>query len=218
MRKALRFQASTYQLHETWFPSSNESTKRKLDDSESSCQDGVTFEAVEVEWPDTVTGSGSSEKYQPRIIPAPVDSTQLEAISSLKALKIIEDNVKAGELCKRREYARWLVRANSFLERNQKLKINPSLALSGSLNVAFQDVNIEDPDCGFIQALAEAGVVFSKISTIEHWSCNFYPDRYCNLVDLAVEKILLDEDVCWSGHRIRSYRCMSFFSRFLAAT
>ncbi|GAB2234181.1 hypothetical protein Droror1_Dr00003420 [Drosera rotundifolia] len=190
----------THQPHERWFPSSNESTNRKLDDSDSSSRNGVTFEAVEVELPDTVTGSGSSEKYQPRIIPAPVDSTQLEAISSLKALKIIEDNVKAGELCKRREYARWLVRANSFLERNQKLKINPSLALSGSLNAAFQDVNIEDPDFDFIQALAEAGVVFSKISTIEHWSCNFYPDRFISRQDLIEWKSQLEYDLNSPGN------------------
>ncbi|KAL9254173.1 hypothetical protein AKJ16_DCAP03508 [Drosera capensis] len=190
----------THQLHVTWFPSSNESIRRKFDDSDSSSQDCATSEAIEVELPGTVTGSGTSEKYQPRIIPAPVDSTQLEAISSLKALKIIEDNVKAGELCKRREYARWLVRANSLLERNQKLKINPSLALSGSLNAAFQDANIEDPDFGFIQALAEAGVVFSKISTKEHGSCNFYTDRFISRQDLIEWKAQLEYDLNSTGN------------------
>lgn len=32
-------------------------------------------------------------------------------------MQVIEDDVDAGELCSRREYARWLVRMYSSLER-----------------------------------------------------------------------------------------------------
>jgi hypothetical protein len=46
-----------------------------------------------------------------------VDAAQQEAIAVLKKLKIYEDDIVADELCTKREYARWLVRSNSLLER-----------------------------------------------------------------------------------------------------
>ncbi|PQM34109.1 hypothetical protein Pyn_22316 [Prunus yedoensis var. nudiflora] len=110
------------------------------------------------------TTSASTEKLERIIIPAAVDSTQQEALKVLKKLKIIEDDVKADELCTRREYARWIVRINSSLERNAKHRIVPSVSLAGSAITAFDDVSVEDPDFGSIQALAEAGVIPSKLS------------------------------------------------------
>lgn len=87
------------------------------------------------------------EKYVGRItVPVAVDSIQEESLSMLKKLKIIEDFVNADELCTRREYARWLARANLLLERKYKHKIVPSIAISGSTISAFDDVSVEDPD------------------------------------------------------------------------
>ena len=97
-------------------------------------------------------------------------------------MQIIDDNVKADELCTRREYARWLVLVNSRLERyrllhafglnlfykieykysssssgifsgfrSPKNRIVPSIALSGSITNAFDDVRSDDPDFEYIQ-------------------------------------------------------------------
>ncbi|XP_058775439.1 uncharacterized protein LOC131649700 isoform X2 [Vicia villosa] len=126
-------------------------------------------------------------------IPVSVDSTQEEALSVLKKLKIIEDDVEANELCTRREFARWLVKLNSSLERNPKRRIAPIVSLSGSVVTAFDDINVDDPDFQSIQVLAEAGMVPSKLSWKNSSNgcgsdckedINFFPDRFISRQDL----------------------------------
>ncbi|KAJ0038303.1 hypothetical protein Pint_23346 [Pistacia integerrima] len=136
--------------------------------------------------------SGSVDRLERVIVSVSVDSTQQEALSVLKKLKIIEDNVKADELCTRREYARWLIRMNSLLERSPKHRIVPSVSLSGSVVAAFNDVDVEDPDFESIQALAEAGVVPSKLLGKNYGSdhsegqggIHFSPERFISRQDL----------------------------------
>ncbi|KAK9276466.1 hypothetical protein L1049_005999 [Liquidambar formosana] len=143
-----------------------------------------------------------AEKFERVIIPVAVDSTQQEALAAMKKLKIIEDDVKAGELCTRREYARWLVRAYSLLERNPKYRVVPSILLSGSLIDGFDDIGVDDPDFGSIQALAEAGVILSKLSGKNSSSgldgakgqggVYFFPDRFISRQDLINWKAQLN--------------------------
>uniref|UniRef100_A0A7N0U2L9 SLH domain-containing protein n=1 Tax=Kalanchoe fedtschenkoi TaxID=63787 RepID=A0A7N0U2L9_KALFE len=111
---------------------------------------------------DTVE-SGHEEKA-PRILKSvAVDSTQEEALSVLTKLKIIENDIEAGELCTRREYARWLVKENTLLERNPRHRIIPCTPSAGFMIMAFDDIPTEDPDFGAIQGLAEAGIEHSKL-------------------------------------------------------
>ncbi|XP_073279235.1 uncharacterized protein [Primulina huaijiensis] len=130
------------------------------------------------------------------LVPFTVDSVQQEALGALKILKIIEDDARADELCTRREYARWLVRANSQLERSRKHQVIPSAALSGSMSIAFDDVSIQDPDFEYIQSLAETGIVRSKLpggsyssnlnSNVESEACDsFFPERFITRQDLV---------------------------------
>ncbi|CAN6727620.1 unnamed protein product [Malus baccata var. baccata] len=150
---------------------------------------------------DNVT-SAYVEKLERIIIPVAVDSTQQEALAVLKKLKIIEDDVKADELCTRREYARWLVQLNSSLERNAKHRLVPSVSLAGSIISAFDDVCVEDPDFGSIQALAEAGVIPSKLSQKSssydglngYGNINFSPERFISRQDLIDWKAHLEYD------------------------
>ncbi|KAL5553522.1 hypothetical protein UlMin_040923 [Ulmus minor] len=135
--------------------------------------------------------TSSSDKLERVIIPVAVDSTQQKALSVLKKLKIIEDDVKADELCTRREYARWLVRMNNILDRNARHRIVPSVSLSGSIIAAFDDISVEDPDFGAIQALAEAGILSSKLSLNSSYDglkgqegISFLPDRFLSRQDL----------------------------------
>ncbi|XP_034201896.1 uncharacterized protein LOC117616627 isoform X2 [Prunus dulcis] len=168
-------------------------------------EDAMIYEASPETVPTSVsqnTTSASTEKLERIIIPAAVDSTQQEALQVLKKLKIIEDDVKADELCTRREYARWIVRINSSLERNAKHRLVPSVSLAGSAITAFDDVSVEDPDFGSIQALAEAGVTPSKLSQRssnydglkDHGNINFSPERFISRQDLIDWKAHLEYD------------------------
>uniref|UniRef100_A0A2P2K8Z1 SLH domain-containing protein n=1 Tax=Rhizophora mucronata TaxID=61149 RepID=A0A2P2K8Z1_RHIMU len=143
--------------------------------------------------------SAHQEKLHRVMISAPVDSTQMESLSNLKKLKIIEDCTRANELCTRREYARWLVCLNSLLERNPKHRIVPSVSLSGSTVAAFDDLSVEDEDFEFIQALAEAGIIPSKLSCPDNSkgdrSCCFYPDSYISRQDVIVWKAQLEYEI-----------------------
>ncbi|KAL0446929.1 UNVERIFIED_CONTAM: hypothetical protein Slati_1820800 [Sesamum latifolium] len=144
-------------------------------------------------------------KLERIIVPFAVDSVQQEALLVLKKLKIIEDDARADELCTRREYARWLVRANSQLERSRKHRINSSAALSGSRITAFDDVGVEDPDFEFIQSLAEAGIVRSKLSDVnsgpnvnnveDKGQVDFSPERFISREDLVSWKAKIEYEV-----------------------
>ncbi|KAK8993850.1 hypothetical protein V6N11_008065 [Hibiscus sabdariffa] len=149
-----------------------------------------------------IVPSAPSHKPERIVVPVAVDSTQLEALLVLKELAIIEVAVKPDELCTRREYARWLVRTSSLLERNPRHRIVPSIALSGSETAAFDDVGADDPDFVFIQALAEAGIIPSKLSDRCTASesdgskgvVNFFPDRFISREDLINWKALVEYD------------------------
>ncbi|CAL9203690.1 uncharacterized protein LOC135632121 isoform X2 [Musa acuminata AAA Group] len=138
------------------------------------------------------------------IVPVAADTTQQEAVSVLKKLKIIENDVSTDGLCTRREYARWFVKANSMLERNPKHKILPKISAAGPFVTAFDDVNLDDPDFCCIQSLAEAGIVLSKLSALNSSSISdkgasgdsekiyFYPESYISRFDLLNWKALLE--------------------------
>ncbi|KAG2301982.1 hypothetical protein Bca4012_060318 [Brassica carinata] len=141
---------------------------------------------------DTVDDNSSTTVKAHRITtPVSVDAAQQEAIAVLKKLKIIEDDVMADELCTRREYARWLVRSNSLLERNPKHRIVPAVALAGSSVPAFDDVDTTDPDFEYIQALAEAGITSSKLSGDD---ISFHPENFVSRLDLVNWKAELECD------------------------
>ncbi|XP_047974531.1 uncharacterized protein LOC125216802 [Salvia hispanica] len=145
----------------------------------------------------------TEHKLERVIVPCSVDVAQQEAVSALKKLKIIEDSVSADELCTRREYARWLVRANSQLERSRRHRLNPFAALCGSRITAFDDVGVEDPDFEHIQTLAEAGIIRSKLSDGNHGSnlngdkelSYFSPERLISRQDLVTWIAKIEYDV-----------------------
>ncbi|PIA63489.1 hypothetical protein AQUCO_00201085v1 [Aquilegia coerulea] len=169
-------------------------------DSSMSNANSVGSEPVS-EYEETIeTSASESVEKLPRLVNSTVaDSTQEEALLLLKKLKIIDYDVKADELCTRREYARWLIKTNSALERNPRYQI--SMPPAGSVQ-AFDDVNTEDPDFRFIQALAEAGIVLSKLSDKNDSSdldgpevkeiVNFYPESYISRLDLINWKAQLE--------------------------
>ncbi|CAI9771917.1 unnamed protein product [Fraxinus pennsylvanica] len=98
------------------------------------------------------------------LVPAVVDQLQGQALSALQVLKVIEADVQPGDLCTRREYARWLVLASNALSRNTSSKVYPAMYIENISELAFDDITPEDPDFPSIQGLAEAGLLASKLS------------------------------------------------------
>ncbi|KAF5727769.1 hypothetical protein HS088_TW22G01466 [Tripterygium wilfordii] len=197
----LRFGSPLNSLHQVLRTEEHKSSQIKIDDSGASDANTLVPQASPEPIPE-ITGEtvASADKLECVGLSVAVDSTQQEALSLLKKLKIIEDDVRADELCTRREYARWLVCINSLLERNPKHKIIPSVLLSGSVTTAFDDVGTDDPDFASIQALAEAGVIPSILSkngsgvcSSEGQGCSsFYPERYISRQDLISWKAQLE--------------------------
>ncbi|KAL2550482.1 S-layer-like proteiny domain [Forsythia ovata] len=98
------------------------------------------------------------------LVPAVVDQLQGQALAALQVLKVIEADVQPGDLCTRRDYARWLVSASNALSRNTASKVYPAMYIENISELAFDDITPRDPDFPSIQGLAEAGLIASKLS------------------------------------------------------
>lgn len=171
---------------------SNENEESVVDDDKTCASESDTEGGVDYDVSDTVDTSLAPTVKAHRITTqVSVDAAQQEAIAVLKKLKIIEDDVVADELCTRREYARWLVRLNSLLERNPKHRIVPAVALAGSSVPAFDDVDTTDPDFEYVQALAESGIISSKLSGND---ISFHPENFVSRLDLVNWKAELECD------------------------
>ncbi|KAI3680330.1 hypothetical protein L2E82_50431 [Cichorium intybus] len=134
------------------------------------------------------------------LVPAVVDQVQGQALAALQVLKVIEGNVQPGDLCTRREYARWLVSASSALSRNTLSKVYPAMYIENVTELAFDDITPEDPDFSSIQGLAEAGLIASKlsqhdmnISNEDENSLNFCPESPLSRQDLVSWKMSLEK-------------------------
>lgn len=135
------------------------------------------------------------------VVPAAVDPTQGNALAALQVLKVIEPGARAGDLCTRREYARWLVVASNCLSRNTFSKVYPAMYIENVTELAFDDVTPEDPDFPFIQGLAEAGLISSKLSRsdmnipkdVQNNDNLFSPESPLSRQDLVSWKMALDK-------------------------
>ncbi|XP_025811625.1 uncharacterized protein LOC112889284 isoform X2 [Panicum hallii] len=133
---------------------------------------------------------------------APIDPVHEEAFSILKKLQIIEKDVSPSDFCTRREFARWFVKLCSKFERKRMQRIVPNKLTSGSIQSAFDDVNVDDPDFLYIQSLGESGIVPSRLSnsletsTSGSPSCQgnslFLPESYLSRFDLVNWKVLVE--------------------------
>ncbi|MGI0482556.1 S-layer protein [Geminocystis sp. CENA526] len=117
-----------------------------------------------------------------------VDNSYLEP---LKRLQIISpsENLKPHDTISRREYARWLVKANNLIYSDVNGKLI-RLATPNSQPV-FTDIGTNDPDFAMIQGLAQAGLIPSSL-TQDTSSIVFKPDEALTREDLIRWKIPLD--------------------------
>ncbi|KAL3524287.1 hypothetical protein ACH5RR_017121 [Cinchona calisaya] len=124
---------------------------------------GISFTSAGIPAPSTVS-TALQEVPGKVLVPAVVDQVQGQALAALQALKVIEADVQPGDLCTRREYARWLLSASSALSRSTISKVYPAMYIENVTELAFDDITAEEPDFQSIQGLAEAGLISSKLS------------------------------------------------------
>ncbi|GAV79303.1 hypothetical protein CFOL_v3_22768 [Cephalotus follicularis] len=149
------------------------------------------------------------------LVPAVVDQVQGQALAALQVLKVIEQDVLPGDLCTRREYARWLVSASSALSRNTVSKVYPAMYIENVTELAFDDITPEDPDFSSIQGLAEAGLISSKLSKRdllnEDLSSFFFtPERPLSRQDLVSWKMVLERRQLPEADRKSLYQLSGF--------
>jgi hypothetical protein len=106
----------------------------------------------------------------------------LHIYKTLFNFQVIESDALPYDLCTRREFARWVVSASNTLSRNSASKVYPAMYIENVTELAFDDITPEDPDFPFIQGLAEAGLISSKLSnnnmpSSESSRVTFSPER-----------------------------------------
>uniref|UniRef100_A0A1D1ZIE1 Huntingtin-interacting protein 1 n=1 Tax=Anthurium amnicola TaxID=1678845 RepID=A0A1D1ZIE1_9ARAE len=152
------------------------------------------------------------------LVPAVVDQVQGQALAALQVLKVIEADIQPGDICSRREYARWLVSASSILSRSTTSKVYPAMYIENVTELAFDDVTPEDPDFPFIQGLAEAGLISSKLSKsdmnvpvgVEEDPVFFYPESPVSRQDLVSWKMALEKRQLPEVDRKILYQCSGY--------
>lgn len=152
------------------------------------------------------------------LIPAAVDQVQGQALAALQVLKVIEADVQPGDLCTRREYARWLVSASSALSRNTTSKVYPAMYIENVSELAFDDITPRDPDFTSIQGLAEAGLIASKLSrrdmlsSLDEDQSPFYfsPESPLSRQDLISWKMALEKRQLPEAVRKNLYQISGF--------
>ncbi|KAH7538032.1 hypothetical protein FEM48_Zijuj03G0156300 [Ziziphus jujuba var. spinosa] len=152
------------------------------------------------------------------LVPAVVDQVQGQALAALQVLKVIEADVQPGDLCTRREFARWLVSASSALSRNTISKVYPAMYIENVTELAFDDVTPGDPDFSSIQGLAEAGLISSKLSRHDmllsldedQGPVDFSPESPLSRQDLVSWKMALEKRQLPEADRKVLYRLSGF--------
>lgn len=118
-----------------------------------------------------------------------LENSPLQELISLNIIDNSTQEINPYQIINRREYARWLVKANNLLYADSNGK-QIRLANPNSKPI-FTDINNNDPDFAVIQGLAEAGLIPSSL-TQDSNALNFRPDAPLTREDLIAWKIPLD--------------------------
>lgn len=117
-------------------------------------------------------------------------ATYVKEVAELGILSPLEgDRFAPEEPMTRRDYARWLLRANNRFHENQSSE--QLRQARGTSNPAFQDMPQSHPDFPVIQGLAEAGIIPSPLSG-DDTTVLFRPDDPLLREDLLRWKVPLD--------------------------
>ncbi|CAL0328606.1 unnamed protein product [Lupinus luteus] len=207
-------ESSTNTLTDTQITSDNIEVNKSISESPNS---GSIFSVPGIPAPSVVS---AAVKVLPGnvLVPAAVDQVQGQALAALQVLKVIEPDAQPGDLCTRREYARWLVSASSALSRNTISKVYPAMYIDDVTELAFDDITPEDPDFCSIQGLAEAGLIESKLSrgdiqfSADEDNSPFYfsPESPLSRQDLVSWKMAIENRQLPEADRKKLYRLSGF--------
>ncbi|XP_010537175.1 PREDICTED: uncharacterized protein LOC104811972 isoform X2 [Tarenaya hassleriana] len=142
--------------------------------------------------------------------PMAVDPVHGQIFSALQALKVIESDALPYDLCTRREFARWLVSASNALLRSMVSKVYPAMYIENVTELAFDDITPEDPDFPFIQGLAEAGLISSKLFNPNCGQFLFFPKSPLSRQDLLSWKMALENRQLPEADRKKLYQVSGF--------
>nr|XP_018682168.1 PREDICTED: uncharacterized protein LOC103984483 isoform X4 [Musa acuminata subsp. malaccensis] len=178
----------------------------------------TTFDMLESDIGKDVNADAQQVPPGKILVPAFVDQVQGHALAALQVLKVIEVDAQPGDLCTRREYARWLVTASNVFSRNTFSKVYPAMYIENLTELAFDDVTPKDPDFPFIQGLAEAGLISSKLSRSDlDVSVNilddyvlFSPDSPLSRQDLISWKMALERRQLPEVDKNHLYQCTGY--------
>jgi hypothetical protein len=107
--------------------------------------------------------------------------------------KIFSDTILEGKVLLTAATSRMylLMMATVVMYRSTAHKVLPAMYIENVTQLAFDDVSAEDQDFAFIQGLAEAGLIWSNLSTNDVKKIGkdsqvfFEPDRYCDLLNMS---------------------------------
>jgi hypothetical protein len=107
--------------------------------------------------------------------------------------KIFSDTILEGKVLLTAATSRiyLLMMATVVMYRSTAHKVLPAMYIENVTQLAFDDVSAEDQDFAFIQGLAEAGLIWSNLSTNDVKKIGkdsrvcFEPDRYCDLLNMS---------------------------------
>lgn len=208
------FSPSTNSLVDDQVRNENNAVNKEISESPNS---GSLFSAPGIPAPSVVSAALQVPPGKV-LIPAAFDQVQGQALAALQVLKVIEPDVQPGDLCTRREYARWLVSASGALSRNAVSKVYPAMYIDNATEVAFDDITPEDPDFSSIQGLAEAGLIESRLSRRDaQLSANednsplyFSPESPLSRQDLVSWKMALEKRQLPEADRKMLHRLSGF--------
>jgi hypothetical protein len=114
--------------------------------------------------------------------------------------KIFSDTILEGKVLLTAATSRiyLLMMATVVMYRSTAHKVLPAMYIENVTQLAFDDVSAEDQDFAFIQGLAEAGLIWSNLSTNDVKKIGkdsrvcFEPDRPLSRQDLVSWKLALD--------------------------
>mmetsp|Transcript_3997 Transcript_3997/g.14215 ORF Transcript_3997/g.14215 Transcript_3997/m.14215 type:complete len:811 (+) Transcript_3997:85-2517(+) len=138
----------------------------------------------------------AAEKERHGQLLAHEDEFHVYSLDNLKRLGVVDKSAPLSGVCKRRDFARWLVRASQepSLHKGSFARRIFTASRDQTTPTAFVDVSVTDPDFPYIQGLAEAGVIPSRMiaSGAGRLASSFRPNDPLTRADLVTWKLTID--------------------------
>ncbi|MBE9223229.1 S-layer homology domain-containing protein [Cyanobacterium stanieri LEGE 03274] len=137
----------------------------------------------------TTTPEGEGDDSGQDSSPTVGASESLQQLVQVGVIDGANESLNGGEVISRRDYARWLVKANNVIFSGDSGKL--IRLAEGNDGAVFNDVPTGDPDFPYIQGLANAGLIPSSL-TNDPSAIAFNPDQPLTRESLIAWKVPFD--------------------------